>query len=96
MTEQPAQDPAPEPPAVPHEGPLARTEDWFRDHGGQLRAGAKDAAVIAEELKPLLQGHASGMFALAAKVLASPELKAIAPDVLDLVLSAAQIAGVAL
>lgn len=92
MSEQPA------PPAAEgsHETPLEHVAGWFRAHEGQLGAGARDAAAVAEELKPLLKGHAAGIFALAEKVLSSPELKVIAPDVLDLVLSAAQIAGVAL
>ncbi len=91
MTEQPAAVPAVPPP--PRETTLEHVEGWFREHDVKLEAGA---AAVAEELKPLLQGHTAGVFALAAKVLASPELKVIASDVLELVLSAAQIAGVAL
>jgi hypothetical protein len=90
MTEQPAP-PVTLPP--PHESLIEHAESWFRDHRGQLGA---DAALVAEELKPLLAGHTSGVFALAARVLADPSLKVIASDVLDLVMSAAQIAGVAL
>lgn len=96
MSEQPAQPASPAASVSAHENPLARAADWFRDHHGQVEAGAREAAAVADELKPLLQGHTSGVLALAAKVLASPELKVIAPDVLELALSAVQIAGVAL
>ena len=90
MTEQPAAATVSPP---PHESPLARAEEWFRGHEGHLEAGV---IAVADQLKPLLQGHTAGVFALAAKVLADPAFKALAPDVLELVLSAAQIAGVAL
>ena len=96
MTEQPEPAAPPVvlgPPAPKHEGPLARAEGWFRDHEPQITA---DAVTVADELKPLLRGHASGVLALAAKVIANPALKSLAPDVLELAVSAVTMAGVAL
>lgn len=91
MTEQ---NPGPVPPASPEqESALRHVEDWFHARRRQV-----DPAVIsvAEELKPLLSGHAAGVFALAAKVLASPELRALAPQAVDLADSAVTIASAAL
>ena len=85
VTDQPAQATALAQPR--HESPLTCAEDWFHGREGQA---------VTEELKPWLQGHFAGVFALASKVLGSPELKAIAPEVLELAGSAARIAGVAL
>lgn len=85
--------------AVPpqmHENPVQKAGDWFRHHEADLEHAGHAAVLIADELKPVLQDHASGLFALASKVFADPELKALAPDVLALVISAARIAGVAL
>ena len=75
-------EPAP-PPA--HEGPLAHLGSWFQ-HG----------ETITDDLKPLLQAHSASIFTLAAKVFANPDLKTIAPDMLDLVITAAKIAGATL
>jgi hypothetical protein len=95
VSEQPAQGAPPEQ-AEAHENPLARAGQWLHAHEGQAQAGIREAAAVAEELKPLLKGHAAGVFALAGKVLSSPEFKAIAPDMLELVVTAAQLAGAAL
>jgi hypothetical protein len=81
------------PPAPKHESPLERAEGWLRGHGPQIEA---DAITVADELKPLLRGHAAGVLELASRVLADPALKSLAPDVLELAVSAVTMAGVAL
>lgn len=83
-------------PARQHEGPLKRAEEWFRGHEPEIRAAAKAGDAGAEELKPVLQDHFARIFALAAKVLAHPELKAVAPEVLELAETAARIGSAAL
>ena len=99
MTEQAAPLPPPfvlGPPPPKHEGLPQRLEDWFHGHGSEVKALAADGITVADELKPFLQAHFARDFALVAKVLADPELKALAADVLELAESAARIGGVAL
>lgn len=96
MTEQAAPAASPVvlgPPPPKHESPLERAEEWFHGHEPQIE---RDAVTVAEELKPVLQDHFAGVFALAAEVLGKPELRAIAPAVLELAESAARIGGLAL
>lgn len=92
------------PPAVPaHPADPAAEPGWFAETAERLiehvhpdAQPAPAAAAVAEEVRPLLHGHAAAVFDLARKVFSSPELKVLAPDVLDLVIGAAKIAGVAL
>jgi len=65
--------------------------DRIMHHGG---TAALDGA--EQDVRTAIQGHAGLVFALAGKVLGDPALRAVAPDVLSLVESAARIAGVAL
>jgi hypothetical protein len=93
VTEQPAPPVVLGPPPPEHESPLERAEGWLRRNDPRITA---DAVTVADELKPLLRGHAAGVLALAGKVIADPALKDLAPDVLELAVSAVTMAGVAL
>jgi len=80
---EPAAPPVPQPPA----GPIATVEGWFR----------KDAE---PDLATLARSHAPAIFrlvaALAEKAEADPEVKALMPEALDALMSAARMAAAAL
>jgi hypothetical protein len=86
---------APEPaaPAAPAQEPgfFARAVEKVLPH-----EAAQAAPVVDEELKALLQGHSAAVFSLAARVFSDPALKGLAPGVLDMVITAAKLAGVSL
>jgi hypothetical protein len=89
--------PEPAAPAAPAQEPgfFHRAVEKVLPHEGAPAAPAAPA-VVDEELKALLQGHSAAVFNLAGKVFSDPALKGLAPGVLDMVVTAAKIAGVAL
>ena len=92
MTEQPAGGGTVPGPQQQHESPIEHLEGWFRSREGQQDAGA--AVIVAGQLEPVLRSHFSGVFALLARVMADPELKALEPDVLALAQTALRVVGI--
>lgn len=78
----------------PREDMLEHVEGWFRGHEAQIRGAEAGAAPLADDLEPVLRSHFSGVFAILARVMADPSLKALEPDVLAIAQTALRIAGI--
>lgn len=76
----------PPPPSPEHENLIER----FFHHGEQV------AAALGADAKEILRGHSADLFELAAQLLRRPELEDMAPQIIQLVESAAKVAAVSL
>jgi hypothetical protein len=76
------------------ESPMEHLEGWFRGHEAQIAGAEAGVTPLADDMEPVLRSHFSGVFALLARVMADPELKALEPDVLALAQTALRVVGI--